>query len=55
MGDLYQLERGGRRIFVRTDAAVLGDKDEIRLETMEEETLVSVYPCDCLLYTSRCV
>lgn len=55
MGDLYQLERGGRRIFVMTDAAVLGDKDEIRLETMEEETLVSVYPCDAFKESSQVI
>ena len=55
MGDLYQLERGGRRIFVMTDAAVLGDKDEIPLETMEEETLVSVYPCDAFKESSQVI
>lgn len=53
MNDLYLLEREGKRVLVITEAAVLGGRDGIRLETANDQTTVSVYPADAFAESSR--
>ncbi|PHV71978.1 beta-galactosidase [Sporanaerobium hydrogeniformans] len=48
MNNLYQIEQDDIKILLITNGALLNDKNDIRLETEEAETTISIFPANVL-------